>query len=307
MARQMKKELKKQKLINDLKKECLDEKETNESNEELNIIWVNNGHKKPLKEESEHHKVHETIEQPRLNENNDHSHEFRGALERGVIPDAKTIYALKKKRQQARNTPEFISLYDEEIAEEEENNQRSRLVREDDGCSDDDEERISFSVNKEALEREKTKEAFLLAQEEEEENSNKEDSEDEIERWEKEQIRKGIGISTQIGSQQDSSVITDSAFGDSYIDSKMNLGESARIDLEFERPSRKKKVPNIDKLFSVRTTVTLESMRNKIQDKLKILKDSLEKHERELITLNVEIEQINDEIENLQDTPKEVS
>lgn len=125
---------------------------------------------------------------------------FKNVLQSGVIPDAATIYAMKKHRQKAREVGDFISLEDPEKTDE----NKSRLVREDDNdrSDDDDDEpsRLSFTVNTGAIERQKVREAFLSAQEGDQNDLENEEA-DELERWEAEQIRKGVGI-TQVGPQQ---------------------------------------------------------------------------------------------------------
>ncbi|XP_053210728.1 PAX3- and PAX7-binding protein 1-like [Panonychus citri] len=146
------------------------------------------------------------------------SHQFKPMRE-GQFPSAKEIYDARKKREEDRkkmkidNTIEdFISVEEETAAE------RIALghmddeqpVYEEEGDNDDDDEdeddRIDFAVDREAIERERTKEAFIQAQEEDKDTYNNrnrdiddsDDSEDEIDLWEKEQIRKGVGFS--IGS-----------------------------------------------------------------------------------------------------------
>ena len=92
-------------------------------------------------------------------------HQFRNAVERGCIPDAKVIYELKKQRQKLARTAneDFIPI--ENIDEED----RSRLVRNDDDDDDDDKsddddddnesDRIQFGkVDYKTQEKEKTKE-----------------------------------------------------------------------------------------------------------------------------------------------------
>ncbi|CAG2171432.1 unnamed protein product, partial [Oppiella nova] len=201
----------------DVKKEV----KTNEENQtvdenkdknrdDLNVIWIKSKEikeepKSPPKEEMkifsgdqiESDSEYEDNE-PEEYKSNEPFHHFRGALERGVIPDAKTIYELKKQRQMARDIDELIiPLADDDRYEESD----SRVIRDDDNDrsdeDDDDDERISFAINRDNIERQKAKEAFLMAQEEEEEakdmsRSESESSEDEIDRWEREQIRKGV-------------------------------------------------------------------------------------------------------------------
>lgn len=157
-------------------------------------------------------------------------HQFRNAVERGCIPDAKIIYELKKQRQKLAKTSneDFIPL--ENTEDDDEN--KSRLLREEDHDKsdyEDDEEaesdRIQFGkVDYETQEREKNKEQFRLAQEEKEvellnvESKDSEsdyddnqgnadhsdsESEDELERWEREQIRKVVKLQNILSYESD--------------------------------------------------------------------------------------------------------
>jgi hypothetical protein len=142
------------------------------------------------------------------------------SLRKGAIPDSRTIDELKKQRKMARGADDmtFIPLSQrktmtfgrvEADAEQAKNSMldaeqlRSRLIREDpndiENCEGDDvdadEERVDFCIDKSAVEKEKFREAFFLAQEEEEDNDRLQgsgDSDDELDRWEREQIRKGV-------------------------------------------------------------------------------------------------------------------
>lgn len=138
-------------------------------------------------------------------EEKEKSNPFKNVLQSGVIPDAATIYAMKKHRQMAREMGDFIPV--EEPEKEEEG--KSRLIREDDNDrSDDDEDdepsRMSFTVNTGAVERQKIRETFLSLQEG---SVNELETEDaaELDRWEQEQIRKGVGV-TQVGPTQNSQI-----------------------------------------------------------------------------------------------------
>uniref|UniRef100_T1JJW7 GCF C-terminal domain-containing protein n=1 Tax=Strigamia maritima TaxID=126957 RepID=T1JJW7_STRMM len=119
---------------------------------------------------------------------------FRKILESGSIPDAAMIHAARKRRQKAREMSEFISLDEPET---EKNN--SRLIRDDDNdrSDDDDEEhggRISFSAVKAPLAKDRAREALLAMTQKDEEGATDEEVDEEIERWEEEQIRKGVSI-----------------------------------------------------------------------------------------------------------------
>ncbi|XP_071444852.1 PAX3- and PAX7-binding protein 1 [Hetaerina americana] len=117
-------------------------------------------------------------------------------LQSGRIPDAAMIHAARKKRQMAREMGgDFIPVDDTKRYE----NEKSRLVREDDNDVSDDEgedgnldgERLKFSVPTPSADRERRREAIFAAQEAGSEESDRGDDE-ELEKWESQQIRKGV-------------------------------------------------------------------------------------------------------------------
>ena len=115
----------------------------------------------------------------------DQVHNFRNAVERGTIPDAKVIYELKKQRQKLARTraaDDFIPLNsdDEETLRQEANllggsgkgdeageEGDMDMDEDDDDDEEEGEERIQFGkVDYKTKERERAKEAFRMAQEE---------------------------------------------------------------------------------------------------------------------------------------------
>nr|CAD7423431.1 unnamed protein product [Timema monikensis] len=105
-------------------------------------------------------------------------------LESGLIPDAATIHAARKRRQLAREMGgNFIPV------ETSKKSDKSRLVREDDHDGSDEEERVNMEVNMDARTREERREAFMAAQNKAAgEDSDKGEEDD----WESQQIRKGV-------------------------------------------------------------------------------------------------------------------
>ncbi|XP_048348861.1 PAX3- and PAX7-binding protein 1 isoform X2 [Sphaerodactylus townsendi] len=117
-------------------------------------------------------------------------------LRPGEIPDAAFIHAARKKRQMARELGDFLPLDNDPG--------KGRLVREDENDASDDEDddekrRIVFSV-KEKSQRQKIAEEIGI------EGSDDEalvagEQDEELSRWEQEQIRKGINIPQVQASQ----------------------------------------------------------------------------------------------------------
>ena len=205
-------------------------------------------------------------------EKNESFPEFRGALQRGVIPDAKTIYVLKKQRQMAREAADFIALEDDQNYDERyDENEKLENDRSDD--DDEDDQRISFAVNKDQNEKEKIKEAFYLAQEEDQENYVKEESDDELDRWERQQIKKGVGMpSIRLLNQE-------------QITEGTNLMEIENQDFK----SKKQLIPSYI-LSRNKNKLTIEEVYSKLSDKLMSLMESCESHKRQLSNLNNQID-----------------
>ncbi|XP_044266326.1 PAX3- and PAX7-binding protein 1 [Tribolium madens] len=109
---------------------------------------------------------------------------FKKVLESGAIPDAAMIHAARKRRQRAREMGDYIPV------EEEEPEDKGRLMREDDNDGSDD-ERIDMDVNLALRDQERRREQFLAAQE----------SDQEVDEWEHQQIRKGVTGASALTSE----------------------------------------------------------------------------------------------------------
>lgn len=110
------------------------------------------------------------------------------SLKPGEIPDAAFIHAARKRRQMARELGGEAPLIENEAT-------NKRLVHEDEnGGSDDDEDekRINFSGVKIKTQRQKIAEEIGIEGSDDEALDNGQD--EEVNRWEQEQIRKGISI-----------------------------------------------------------------------------------------------------------------
>ncbi|KAH3737767.1 hypothetical protein DPMN_044361, partial [Dreissena polymorpha] len=107
----------------------------------------------------------------------------------GEIPDATTIHQIRKQRQMAREAGDFMPL-DDTVKYE---NSKSQLVREDDNdkSDDDEDERIDFTTNTGALDRQKMRDNFLRAEHGSDEGSDQERE------WEEQQIRMGVSAIQQ--------------------------------------------------------------------------------------------------------------
>ncbi|XP_078001429.1 PAX3- and PAX7-binding protein 1-like [Glandiceps talaboti] len=132
-----------------------------------------------------------------VNEGDDNDDDFKppfSNLPPGVIPDAAMIHAARKRRQLARELGDsYIPIDDTQRFE----NSSSRLVRDDDNDrsdneeeGDDDDERISFTVVPELSQRQRVMQAIGEVDSDESEKEHDE----ELQRWEQEQIKKGTSV-----------------------------------------------------------------------------------------------------------------
>ncbi|KFD61319.1 hypothetical protein M514_11774 [Trichuris suis] len=119
----------------------------------------------------------------------DDDEEFQDVLIGGRIPDANLIHKARKKRERAREgtaLPEVITFKDPD-----KNRSTRRLVREEDD-SESDEERYKFYSRLESKAEEERREVqanFVSV-----EQDSDEERDDELERWEQEQMRKGVSF-----------------------------------------------------------------------------------------------------------------
>uniref|UniRef100_A0A1A7X464 PAX3 and PAX7 binding protein 1 n=1 Tax=Iconisemion striatum TaxID=60296 RepID=A0A1A7X464_9TELE len=124
-----------------------------------------------------------------------------GSLKPGEIPDAAFIHAARKRRQLARELGGETPLVEPEP-------QNKRLAQEDQDASDDedeDEKRIRFSGVKNKSQRQKIAEEIGIEGSDDEALDTGQD--EEVSRWEQEQIRKGISIPQVQSSQPEETTV----------------------------------------------------------------------------------------------------
>ena len=307
VAKQLEKEKKKrEKEIQEKEREAqkLAEECQKQKDEELEIIWLNSESSKKAQNNKE--AIVEVIEIPEGDHFSDDDEEderpqFRSSLERGYIPDAKTIFALKKKREMARNIDDFIALTTATGS----GSHETGNSRQDDPCDeakdrrDDDEDddefedgRIEFSLDKETLEKEEVRQAFLDAQHEDHSGDVQEmDSEDEEHyRWETEQIKKGFGISNTEKLKEKI---------DYELSSQMVIEE---IDLTTPLSAKRTAsfIPaHLNEPFDP-NHVTIESILDNLNEMMKEKNEKIDHLERQLVSIGVHTEMTEDEIEQLE-------
>uniref|UniRef100_UPI0037E9B37D PAX3- and PAX7-binding protein 1 n=1 Tax=Semicossyphus pulcher TaxID=241346 RepID=UPI0037E9B37D len=124
-----------------------------------------------------------------------------GSLKPGEIPDAAFIHAARKRRQLARELGGEAPLVETETP-------KKRLVGEDQDASDDEDEeekRIRFSGVKNKSQRQKIAEEIGIEGSDDEALDTGQD--EEVSRWEQEQIRKGISIPQVQSSQPEDNTV----------------------------------------------------------------------------------------------------
>uniref|UniRef100_A0A3Q1H347 PAX3 and PAX7 binding protein 1 n=1 Tax=Acanthochromis polyacanthus TaxID=80966 RepID=A0A3Q1H347_9TELE len=124
-----------------------------------------------------------------------------GSLRPGEIPDAAFIHAARKRRQLARELGGETPLVETEAP-------KKRLVREDQDASDDEDEeekRIRFSGVRNKSQRQKIAEEIGIEGSDDEALDAGQD--EEVSRWEQEQIRKGISIPQVQSSQPEDNTV----------------------------------------------------------------------------------------------------
>ncbi|XP_015791547.1 PAX3- and PAX7-binding protein 1 [Tetranychus urticae] len=232
----------------------------------------------------------------------DVSHFFK-PVEKGEIPSAKEIYAARKKREEDRKKLKMDNVIDDFIAIEDETAaERTALgliddeqpVYDEEPDNDDDEDeddRIDFAVDREAIERERAKEAFIQAQEEDEEtfnrvkNNNDDDSEDELDLWEKEQIRKGVGF----------------VIGSSNRDQSNNQLNDLMTKLDLPNNSDKFNSPIPSYLPKTPNGKAFEELIKQISDSIAQMQREIDDDEQELRSVIAEREQLTKEVKDLEE------
>ncbi|XP_037603683.1 PAX3- and PAX7-binding protein 1 [Sebastes umbrosus] len=125
-----------------------------------------------------------------------------GSLKPGEIPDAAFIHAARKRRQLARELGGEAPLVETETP-------KKRMAREDQDVSDDEDEeekRIRFSGVKNKTQRQKIAEEIGIEGSDDEALDTSQQDE-EVNRWEQEQIRKGISIPQVQSSQPEDNTV----------------------------------------------------------------------------------------------------
>ena len=279
---------------------------------ELDIIFVNQHMlKKEQEVKEEEKKETEVIQIPEedgMSDADDDGVEdakvtFRPAASRTAIPDAETIFSLKKQRQSRRNQDDFISLVQETgtlPAADADN-----IKNEDDDDDEFEDDRIEFEIDKTQSDRRKAQEAITSAQEESSKAEGKNldsdsdsyaSSDNEMSKWEEEQIMKGVGASSSVKVK---SVI------ESHSNDLMDVSSPQGVNQIslFDKKSSMNSIPA--HLSRNRTKVTSADVLNRLQEAVSEKKEKINYLDRQLNSMSVEEKIMNDELERLEGMQKE--
>ncbi|EFN87798.1 GC-rich sequence DNA-binding factor-like protein [Harpegnathos saltator] len=205
-------------------------------------------------------------------------------LESGCIPDAAMIHAARKRRQKARELgTDYIP-----IEEQSDEKGKSRLIREEDhdrSDDDDSQDRIDMTVNTEARDKEKRREAFLASQVPIKHNESEHENEEE--EWEAQQIRKGVTGAQIAAAQQDSMLQQQFTMG-MNVNQMMGTG----VPLEMVLMPAPPPPPSIQPPDPTKIVpVTPQEVVNRMRSRLENLKEVHRQHQQEQERLEQELQQ----------------
>ncbi|XP_005112258.1 PAX3- and PAX7-binding protein 1 [Aplysia californica] len=234
----------------------------------------------------------EDAEEAEDSDDGDGQKTFKAMLARGEIPDAKTIHFIRKQRQMARETDNFIPINEPE--EKSSKSSTARLVRDDDNDKSEDEEdqRVDFSVNNAARERQQLRDNFLAA-----EQGSDEDSDQERE-WENQQIRKAVSLQIPGVELLPSTTVSDNNSNVSFYSSTQTTA-AAGAELPASSSDELKPFSALSK-FQNASEITIESVRKRLQERLSIMDTVYRTHKLELERTLSDSADTRDSIENCQ-------
>ncbi|KAK7125845.1 hypothetical protein R3I93_021270 [Phoxinus phoxinus] len=227
------------------------------------------------------------------------------SLRPGEIPDAAFIHAARKRRQMARELGGEAPLIENEAT-------NKRLVHEDEnGGSDDDEDekRINFSGVKIKTQRQKIAEEIGIEGSDDEALDNGQD--EEVNRWEQEQIRKGISIpQVQAPQSEDTTMYYQGSYdaqsyGASYAMpfsySTITVGADNSKTLKAE-PSVPYPIPSCDL-----TPITTDLVKKRLKDRLSFMRQGHNSNARRFEQIQEELEASKKTIQLLEGSSQEAA
>ncbi|KTG36958.1 hypothetical protein cypCar_00016430 [Cyprinus carpio] len=206
------------------------------------------------------------------------------SLRPGEIPDAAFIHAARKRRQMARELGGEPPLVENDVT-------NKRLAREDEngGSDDEDEKRIVFSGVTTKTQRQKIAEEIGIECSDDEALDNGQD--EEVSRWEQEQIRKGISIPQPYGA----------SYGMPFSYAPATVGADNSKPLKAE-PSVPYPIPSCDL-----TPITTDLVKKRLKDRLSFMRQGHNSNARRFEQIREELEASKKTIQLLEGSSQEAA
>lgn len=220
------------------------------------------------------------------------------SLRPGEIPDAAFIHAARKRRQLARELGGDAPLMEAEVA-------NKRLVREDEqgGSDDEDEKRIVFSGVNQKSQRQKIAEEIGI-EGSDDEALDTEGNDEEVSRWEQEQIRKGISIpQVQSNQPEDTNMYYQAGYeGQPYgVSYNMPYGYAA-VGADSSKPVKAEGSVPYPIPSSSLTPITTALVKKRLTDRLSSMRQGRDASARRYEQIQEELQASNSSILQLEDS-----
>lgn len=220
------------------------------------------------------------------------------SLRPGEIPDAAFIHAARKRRQLARELGGDAPLMEAEVA-------NKRLVREDEqgGSDDEDEKRIVFSGVNQKSQRQKIAEEIGI-EGSDDEALDTEGNDEEVSRWEQEQIRKGISIpQVQPNQPEDTNMYYQAGYeGQPYgVSYNMPYGYAA-VGADSSKPVKAEGSVPYPIPSSSLTPITTALVKKRLTDRLSSMRQGRDASARRYEQIQEELQASNSSILQLEDS-----
>uniref|UniRef100_A0A673KI06 GCF C-terminal domain-containing protein n=1 Tax=Sinocyclocheilus rhinocerous TaxID=307959 RepID=A0A673KI06_9TELE len=219
------------------------------------------------------------------------------SLRPGEIPDAAFIHAARKRRQMARELGGEAPLVENEAT-----NKRLTHEDENDGSDDEDEKRIVFSGVKMKSQRQKIAEEIGIECSDDEALDDGQD--EEVSRWEQEQIRKGISIPQDPTMYYQGSYDAQ-PYGASYA---MPFSYAATVGADNSKPLKAEpSVPSYPIPSCDLTPITTDLVKKRLKDRLSFMRHGHDSNARRFEQIQEELEASKKTIQLLEGSSQEAA
>ncbi|XP_066555966.1 PAX3- and PAX7-binding protein 1 [Amia ocellicauda] len=218
-------------------------------------------------------------------------------LRPGEIPDAAFIHAARKRRQLARELGDTLPVETE--------SGKNRLVREDEHDASDDEDddekrRIVFSVREKTQRQKIAEEIGIEGSDDDALDTGGQD--EELSRWEQEQIRKGISIpQVQANQPEDVNMYYQSTYESSSYSSSYGLPYTySSVGSDASKPLKSESSVTYSAPSSDMTPITTDLVKKRLKDRLNSLRQVHSSNEKRYDKIQQELEASVSMIERLE-------